>query len=209
MVSESVPRDDLETLQTERMMIAIDHEFPDSLQDNVLYYISGFIVRSLLKQLQCTVCRSELLLYVHDPHALRRYSFPVQTKFTQFKQQGGLIFPSLAVLRIVKATEVLFKRRVMTNEIGITNEKNLDLKIQSAVLEQIGVDVFPSFRTHFYEHRIGHEMDHLSCLLRKISSNYLKMRLKTFGKKYSEMLVHKNEPSLRHQLTKTILFRHQ
>ena len=33
----------------------------------------------------------------------------------------------------------------MTNEIGITNEKNLDLKIQSAVLEQIGVDVFPSF----------------------------------------------------------------
>ena len=122
---------------------------------------------------------------------------------------GGLIFPSLAVLRIVKATEVLFKRRVMTNEIGITNEKNLDLKIQSAVLEQIGVDVFPSFRTHFYEHRIGHKMDHLSCLLRKISSNYLKMRLKTFGKKYSEMVVHKNEPSLRHQLTKTILFRHQ
>ena len=102
MVSESVPRDDLETLQTKRMMIAIDHEFPDSLQDNVLYYISGFIVRSLLKQLQCTVCRSELLLDVHDPHALRRYSFPVQTKFTQFKQQGGLIFPSLAVLRIVK-----------------------------------------------------------------------------------------------------------
>ena len=82
-------------------------------------------------------------------------------------------------------------------------------EIQSAVLEQIGVDVFPSFRTHFYEHRIGHEMDHLSCLLRKISSNYLKMRLKTFGKKYSEMVVHKNEPSLRHQLTKTILFHHQ
>ena len=134
MVSESVPRDDLETLQTERMMIAIDHEFPDSLQDNVLYYISGFIVRSLLKQLQCTVCRSELLLDVHDPHALRRYSFPVSIQF-QFKQQGGLIFPSLAVLRIVKATEVLFKRRVMANEIGITNEKNLDLKIQSAVLE--------------------------------------------------------------------------
>ena len=109
-----------------------------------ILYISGFIVRSLLKQLQCTVCRSELLLDVHDPHALRRYSFPVQS-LLKFKQQEGLIFPSLAVLRIVKATEVLFKRRVMTNEIGITNERNLDLKIQSAVLEQIGVDVFPSF----------------------------------------------------------------
>ena len=91
------------------------------------------------------------------------------------------------VVLIVDAMALYKGTRVMTNKIGITNEKNLDLKIQSAVLEQIGVVFFPSFRTHFYEHRIGHEMDHLSCLLRKISSNYLKMRLKTFGKKYSEI----------------------
>ena len=104
---------------------------------------------------------------------------------------------------------------------GLVQEKsndqwNWDYKWEESwfkdLISSFGTDwcwCFPKFpNTFMYEHRIGHEMDHLSCLLRKISSNYLKMRLKTFGKKYSEMVVHKNEPSLRHQLTKTILFHH-
>ena len=198
-----------EVLEIERMMITTDNEFPDTLQDNILYYISGFIVRSLMKELHCTTCRSELLLDVNDPHALQKCSYPVQAHFTCFKQHGGLIFPSLAVLQIVKATEVLFKRRVVANTIGITQEKNLDLKIQSAVLQQVGIEIFQTHSTHFFEHRIGQEMDHLSSLIQKVSSCYLKMRLKTYGKRYSEMVVHKNKPSLRHQLTKTILFRNQ
>ena len=198
-----------ENLESERMMIAMDHEFPDCLKDNVLYYISGFLVRSLLKQLECTICRSELLLDIDDPHARTRSAYPTQARFTCFKQESGVIFPSLAVLKIVKATEVLFKQKVIAQKIGITNERNLDLKIQSSILEQIGIGVFNNHTTHFFDHRVGGEMDHLSSLLRKISSRYLNMRLKTFGKMYSEMVVHRNEPSLRHQLTKTILFQNQ
>ena len=195
-----------ENLESERMMIAMDHEFPDCLKDNVLYYIFGFLVRSLLKQLECMICRSELLLDVDDPHARTRSVYPTQARFTCFKQESGIIFPSLAVLKIVKATEVLFKQKVIAQKIGITNERNLDLKIQSSILEQIGIGVFKYHTTHFFDHRVGGEMDHLSSLLRKISSRCLNMRLKTFGRRYSEMVVHRNEPSLRHQLTKTILF---
>ena len=195
-----------ENLESERIMIAMDHELPDCLKDNVLYYISGFLVRSLLKQLECTTCSSELLLDVDDSHARTRSVYPTQARFTCFKQESGIIFPSLAVLKIVKATEVLFKQKVIAQKIGITNERNLDLKIQSSILEQIGIGVFNNHTTHFFDHRVGGEMDHFSSLLRKISSRYLNMRLKTFGKRYSEMVVHRNEPSLRHQLTKTILF---
>ena len=181
-----------ENLESERMMIAMDHEFPDCLKDNVLYYISGFLVRSLLKQLECTICRSELLLDIDDPHARTRSAYPTQARFTCFKQESGVIFPSLAVLKIVK-----------------TNERNLDLEIQSSILEQIGIGVFNNHTIHFFDHRVGGEMDHLSSLLRKISSRYLNMRPKIFGKRYSEMVVHRNEPSLRNQLTKTILFQNQ
>ena len=110
------------------MMTEIDHECPDCLQDNVLYYISGFIVRSLLRQLQCTNCGSMFLLDSDDPHAFRMSSYPIQARFTCFKQQGGLIFLSLAVLRILKGTEVLFKTRVIAQEIGIIKEKNQNLK---------------------------------------------------------------------------------
>ena len=53
------------------------------------------------------------------------------------------------------------------------------------------------------------KMEHLSCLLRRISSSCLNMRLKSFGMRYSEMVAHRNELSLRHQLTKTIIFHNQ
>ena len=42
---------DPENLEAERMITPIGYVFPDGLQDNVCYYISGFIVRSLLRQL--------------------------------------------------------------------------------------------------------------------------------------------------------------
>ena len=106
----------------------------------------------------------------------------------------------------MKATEVLFRKRVIEQVKGITTEKNLDLKIQYGVLKHLGPGVFESGRAHFFEHTIGQETDHLSSLLRKVTSSYLSLRLKTYGKKYTEMVVHKNVPSMRHNLTKTILF---
>ena len=101
----------------------------------MLYYISGVLIKSILKTLKCADCRSELLLDVDDPNGFKVVSYPIHPKFTCFKQNGGLLFPSVAVLKIVKATEVIFKKRVVCQEKGTTREKNLDLKIQYAVLE--------------------------------------------------------------------------
>ena len=38
---------------------------------------------------------------------------------------------------------------------------------------------------------------------------FLNLRLKTYGKRFTEMVAHKNVPSLRHTLTKTIIFKNQ
>ena len=141
--------------------------------------------------------------------ALTVESYPSYAKFTTLKQQGGLILPSPAILRIIKATEVVFKRRVIDNENGINTEKMLDLKIGAAVLQQLGVGIFTNANGHFFDHEIGQEQDHLLTLMRKMIQRYVCLRLKTYGKKYTEFTVHKNMPSLRHELNKTILFRHQ
>ena len=85
----------------------------------------------------------------------------------------------------------------------------LDLKIQMSVLHQLGIGIFRNVDGHFFDHKIGQEQDHLSSLMRTIIQKYVSLRLKTYGKKYTEFTVHKNLPSLRHQLNKTILFRHQ
>ena len=44
----------------------------------------------------------------------------------------------------------------------------IDLKIESAVVQQIGNRVFNNVDGHYFEHEIGQEMDHLSSLLRTI-----------------------------------------
>ena len=193
----------------ERMLIHIDDQSPNCLQDNILYYIGGFIVHTLLQELQCTKCKKELLLDPDNPAAANMMQYPVYAKFTRWKQYGKLVLPSPAVLKILKAAEVIFKRRVIDTERGITTEKMIDLKIESAVVQQMGNALFSSVDGHYFYHEIGQEMDHLSSLMRTIVQRYVRLRLNTYGKLYTQMIVHKNMPSLRHQLNKTILFHNQ
>ena len=90
------------------MLIENDLNSPNILRDNVLYYISGFIVSSLLSKLDCSSCRSELLLDLNDCYVLNMSSFPFYAMFADSKQKGGLVFLSVGVLKIVKAAEVIF-----------------------------------------------------------------------------------------------------
>ena len=43
---------------------------------------------------------------VASSHAMS--SYPMPAKFTIIKQKGGLIFPSVSVLKIIKAAEIVF-----------------------------------------------------------------------------------------------------
>ena len=173
----------------------------------VLYW--GNIAQSLLKSLQCSTCKSAVLLDPENPHGEDMSSYPPEAKFTSFKQKDGLLFPSLAVFKIIKTAEVIFKRRVLWEGKGMSFRKNLKKRIESAVLEQLGLDIFATSQDHFFEHALGTESDHLSALLRLITLKYVSLRLKTHGKRFTEMVTHKNVPSLRHTLTKAILFKSQ
>ena len=72
--------------------------------------------------LKCAGYRSELLLDVNDPNGFKAVSYPIHVKFTCFKQNDGLLLASVAVLKIVKATEVVIKKRVIWQEKGIARE---------------------------------------------------------------------------------------
>ena len=191
------------------MFSQLDAGSSHDLLDNILFYICGFVVRQILQKLKCVSCRSALLLDPNDPHARSQLQFPQYAKFTLMKQCGGLIFPSMDFFKIVKLTEQLFKKIVLMTKTGISFEKNIELQIQNTVLKALGRSVFPSMSKHFFDHTIGEEHDHVTSLLRLVFQKYLNMRLKTYAKKYSEMIVHKNMPSTMHQLTKLILFRNQ
>ena len=67
----------------------IDDLVPNDLLDNILYYILGFIVRSLFPKFQCSKCKEALLLDPTDPTAFTTAGFPVYAKVTQYLQRGG------------------------------------------------------------------------------------------------------------------------
>ena len=119
---------DNENIEAERMLIHIDDQSPNCLQDNILFYIGGFVVHSLLHEPECDKCTQELLLDPNDPGARNMTSYPIFAKFTAWKQFGGLILLSHAVLRIIKATEVVFKRLLIDMGKRNYNRKNDWLK---------------------------------------------------------------------------------
>ena len=152
--------------------------------DNTLYYIGGYILQSLLRKVDCEQCK-EALLDTENPHGQNMVFYPLQAKFTCFKQNGGLLFPS-------KAAEVIFRRRIVEQGKGICFDKNLSAAIQSAVVEQLGSAVFDQSQEHFFDHSISIEADHLTTLLRLVTEKYVLLRLKTYSTRFTEMVVHKN-----------------
>ena len=174
MEENDVMEDD-HLINTESLMRYLDSELRNELTDNVLYYIAGFIVKSLLQKLECGNCKDELLLNESDAWDVQIANYPVFAELTFFKQKQALTLPSVAVLRVVKATESIFRQRVIEEQKGINYEKKLDLKIQSAVLDFLGPHVFRDSSEHYFQHSIGAESDHLSSLVRL---KYLSLRLK-------------------------------
>ena len=77
----------------------------------------------------------------------------------------------------------------MWQDKGISREKNLDLKIQYAVWEQLGHDIFTDSPAHLFAHSVGVECDHLSSLLKLVIQKYPILRIKTYGKRFSQMVV--------------------
>ena len=98
-----------------QLMSLLDDKLQNEMKDNVPYYIT---VKSLLQKLECGHCKDKLLLDVEDDKVFQMGTHPVFVKLTCFKQIQGLVFPSPAVLKIVKATEMLLKQRVLDEEKG-------------------------------------------------------------------------------------------
>ena len=169
----------------EGMLDQVNEVHTNPLQDNILYYIAGYVVKALLKEESCQECKTELLDESSDTVSNTPYS-----KFQKVKERGGLKHASPAVFKIVKAAEREFREHVIEREERITFDKNIDLKMQSAVLARLGIDVFNVSPQHYFDHRIGQETDHLSSLLKRAVSKYIQMRLKTYGKKYTAEIAH-------------------
>ena len=110
-------------------------------------------------KLECKNDGLELLLDPNDCHEFKMSNYPMYGEFVAPSIQGGLIFPSHAVLRVVKAIKVIYSCWIKNQVKGSTGEWHSGLKIEIAVLEQLGLVVFNVSPAHFFEHCLSVEAD--------------------------------------------------
>ena len=112
----------------------------------------------------------ELLLGPRGPHALKVMDYPIHAKFTCLKQKGDLILPSPAVLKIIKAAEVLFKKRVQWLMMGNHLWKKHWSKDSVCCIETFWHWTFlHESSAHFFQLAIGVESSHLTSLLKLVT----------------------------------------
>ena len=73
-------------------------------KENILAYIGGFIVRRILKSINCKVCADALL----EKHNMNVYYLSL----TNIKDNGGLVKPSADVVKILRKCEAFFRAYV-------------------------------------------------------------------------------------------------
>ena len=124
----------------------------------------------------------------------------------QIKNSGGLIQSSYFVYKIVTTAEKIFHLTVVDNPLKISSNRVLALKMVYKIFKSCKSDKCIQNSEHAYQVEITSD-DHITQLVKTISSKYLHLRLKTYGKRYTREIINKSQASLRHQLLKLTLFK--
>lgn len=167
----------------------------ETITNNILYYISGYIVRKIVNLIPCENCG--FLLSNSNNGYSRNY-----TRLVNMKNRGGLISASDSVFKIVQKTEQLFKYFLNTNKLF---SKNINKIIILHVKRELALDnsIFPECE-NCTNTDVVFDVPHKIQLMSYVCEFYLKIRLFAFGKRYSAECIQKI--SKRHQLSKLILF---
>lgn len=92
-----------------KMCKLIDDRSLCDTSSNILYYIAGFVVRSLSKKLNCIECLNLLFeKSINNDHSYFRQHMSYAS-FTKFVSKGGLIFASVSVYIIIEYVEKTFR----------------------------------------------------------------------------------------------------
>lgn len=101
----------------------------DIVKGNILYYVSGFIVRCLFKKVDCQTSANGILKTLSEHNYNHKYSHSI---LVDVKNRGGLIKSSINVIKIVifiKNTLIQFTSGLSTLNIpGLSNKIILAVK---------------------------------------------------------------------------------
>ena len=174
-------------------------------RSDVIHYISGYIVKKLLKCIDCPDCVTSLYVNAETPE---ENTYNCHLSLLACKRYGRLMIPSKSVCKVVDCTDRK-ARRALCKWASLTKESNA--KILSEVLSEMKNHTFESISDHSKEiHILDHNLrdDHISVMIKEIVKQYLVLFYHQFGRVFTERILKKNRASKRRKLSKQIIFEH-
>ena len=170
--------------------------------ENVLYNTARYILRSILKFINCDLCVESLL--VPKQMSDHQYFTSPCSSLVQIKNSSGLIQSS--TVEIITTVKKIFHLTVVNNPLKIMSNRVLVVKMVYHIVKSCKWDKYIQNSEHAYQVEITSD-DHITQLVRTISSKYLHLWLNKYGKRYTREIINKSQASLRHQLLKLTLFK--
>lgn len=164
------------------------------LEENILHYMSGFIVRTLQGTVSCQSCSDALVddaCLVSDHHYSRGFSHTYQM-LTSVKNRGGLVLPSEAIFRILQRCESIFRQTVLSKPSDYLNRKSLVQFLAASFRYSVSEDRPTTLFTHTCEVECG-LLSHSDQLANRIIDKYFRIRMKHFSKLYNRRVIGKME----------------
>lgn len=161
---------------------------------NIVEYISGWVVRKLAPKIACAECLSALV--VPAGSACQTISL------LEIKNNGGLVRPSTGVVTVIQHCEKVLRESVNVKQ--VTKQDQWGQVIEIKVLQSLP-PVFQDLEQHFRDSQ--HDIDsHYTDLIRNLCRVYVKLRRFHAINVTNQQL---RGRSVRHVLTKAIIFRNQ
>jgi len=196
----------LTDIATDTCRRADDHDYLPNVDvlstftENVVVYIAGYVVRSLLKKIKCETC--QLALQSTD---LFEDTFRNDFALVCQKDRGGLIRPSSDVVAVCKSAERCVRDYTASCQKPICAERFVSSHMCTKVMSHfIGTSVFSSLSDHALE--MEPVDNHQVQLIRLVAQCYIQLRLHHQCRTYTRLVQGANCRSV---LNKTVLFKGQ
>ena len=106
----------------------------------------------------------------------------------KLKNSGGLLYPSVDVIKIIRACEKVFVSMISGDDFKnpklMNKGSKLKERMRNIVTRSIGDQVFLSLKDHEFNIELGTEDLHSLQLTKKIADCYLNMRLLRYGQRW-------------------------
>ncbi|CAG9789006.1 unnamed protein product [Diatraea saccharalis] len=177
-----------EEQQIEWLLNTVNGRNLSEYKNNILYYISGFIVKKFLEKSNCEHCNAALVSNENEVSKEHSYTIDLNnySAFTMFIDRGGLKYASKFVFLIVQYTEKVFIT-LAKDSLLKTNRHKILILIQQQFLDKLDFLIVPPHPVNSFNCETRHEI----ILLKFIANKYLIIECQLMAKiSHSRPLAH-------------------